>query len=323
MIHYAHPQGTDEWKASRKGVITGSRFKDARDRLADKPEKTEKKTGEVTPAQRGAPSAKQIGYAMDTARERVGGTVPPVYQNTAMRTGTEQEPHARMCYEAMTGNLVQEVGFITTDDRLFGLSPDGLIDADGVLEVKTMVSSATLFQAVAGGDISEYIDQCNGYLWLLGRQWVDLVLWSPDLEPLGLHITVIRINRDEQAIEALESDLMAFAALVTEYEAKLRAKVAIATAQAPATPEIAAAVQMVQVMGMTVPRDVLEGAQFFKDYPLPTDKPATVVTTGSSPAVSVTRAELNQRLDALDEVAILRILNFVRSRYGEQSTQAA
>lgn len=226
MIHHTAAQGTDEWKAARRGCITGSRFKDARDRLADKPEKVDKKTGEVTPAQRGAPSAKQLGYAMDTARERVGGTIPAVFQNAAMRTGTEQEPEARAAYEAITGNLVQEVGFITSDDGCFGLSPDGLIDGDGVLEVKTMVSSATLFQAVASGDISEYIDQCNGYLWLLGRQWVDLCLWAPDLEAIGLSMTIHRITRDESAIEALEADLMTFARLVAAYETQLRTKAA-------------------------------------------------------------------------------------------------
>lgn len=222
MIHYTHAQGSEEWLAVRRGCITGSRFKDARERLADKPEKTDKKTGEVTPAQRGAPSAKQLAYAMDTARERCGGTVPAKFQNAAMKTGQVQEPEARMAYEALTGNLVQEVGFFTTDDGLFGLSPDGLIDADGVLEVKTMVSSETLFTAVADGDLSAYLDQCNGYLWLLGRQWVDIVLWAPDMAHLGLQMTIHRITRDETAIEALEADLMKFAALVNGYEQSLR-----------------------------------------------------------------------------------------------------
>jgi exodeoxyribonuclease (lambda-induced) len=171
---------------------------------------------------------------MDTARERLGGTVPQKFQNSAMKTGQVQEPHARMAYEALTGNLVQEVGFITTDDGLFGLSPDGLIDTDGVLEVKTMVSSDTLFTAVADGDISAYLDQCNGYLWLLGRQWVDLVLWAPDLEALGLSMTIHRITRDETAIEALESDLMKFAALVNGYEQSLRSA-ALRTAHAQLT----------------------------------------------------------------------------------------
>lgn len=207
MIHHDHEQGSPEWLQARKGCITGSRFKDARDKLA-----------------KGGASKAQLQYAMDTARERVGGTVPPKFQNAAMRTGTEQEPLARMHYEAMTGNLVQEVGFITTDDGLFGLSPDGLIGTDGVLEIKTMVSSDTLFTAVAEGDISAYIDQCNGYLWLLGRQWVDLCLWAPDLECIGLHMSIHHITRDEAAIEALEADLLAFSRLVREFEGKLRAK---------------------------------------------------------------------------------------------------
>lgn len=205
MIHRQHEQGSPEWLAARRGVVTGSRFKDARDKLKG-----------------GQPSKACVAYAHDLARERCGGTAPSKFQNAAMRTGTEQEPLARLAYEARTGNLVEEVGFFTTEDGLFGLSPDGLIDDDGVLEIKTMVSSDTLFTAVADGDISAYMDQCLGYLWLLGRQWVDLVLWVPDLD----HMAVIRIERDEDAIEALEADLIAFARLVQQNETTLRAALA-------------------------------------------------------------------------------------------------
>ncbi|MBS0227632.1 MAG: YqaJ viral recombinase family protein [Proteobacteria bacterium] len=205
MIHHDYEQGSEAWLAVRKGCITGSRFRDCRDKLKG-----------------GQPSKACIAYAMDTARERIGGCAPAKFQNAAMRTGTEQEPLARMAYESRTGNLVEEVGFFTTEDGLYGLSPDGLIDDDGVLEIKTMVSSDTLFTAVADGDLSAYMDQCLGYLWLLGRQWVDLVLWVPDLDYMAIH----RITRDENAIEALESDLLAFAELVRKYEAKLRAALA-------------------------------------------------------------------------------------------------
>jgi exodeoxyribonuclease (lambda-induced) len=216
VIHHDYPQGSDEWLAIRRGCITGSRFKDCRDY------KALTKAQAAEGRKRGEPSAKLLGYAYDTARERVGGAAPQKFQNAAMRTGTEQESPARMAYEARTGNLVEEVGFFTTEDGTFGLSPDGLIGDDGVLEIKTMVSSETLFKAVADGDSSEYIDQINGYLWLLGRQWVDLVLWAPDLRPLGLHLTIRRITRDEDAIEELESDLLAFAELVRQFESKLR-----------------------------------------------------------------------------------------------------
>lgn len=195
-------QGSGEWLAARRGKITGSRFKDARDKLRD---------GKT-------PSKACLSYAMDVARERVGGSAPAKFQNAAMRTGTEQEPFARAMYEARTGYMVDEAGFYLSDDAVFGLSPDGLIDADGVLEVKTMVASDTLFTAVADGDVSAYMDQCMGYLWLLGRQWVDLVLWVPDLG----HMVIKRIHRDESAIEALELDMLEFSALVSRYESALR-----------------------------------------------------------------------------------------------------
>lgn len=215
LIHHDYDQGSPEWLQVRKGVITGSRFKDCRDFKALTA--AQKKEGRT----RGDLSSKALGYAMDTARQRFGGEAPAKFQNAAMRMGSEQESFARQAYESKTGNLVEEVGFFTTQDGIFGLSPDGLIDDDGVLEIKTMVSSETLFTAVADGDISEYIDQCNGYLWLLGRQWVDLVLWAPDLKDQGLALTIRRITRDEQAIEALEADLMEFSSLVKTYETKL------------------------------------------------------------------------------------------------------
>ena len=204
-------QGSEEWLTARRGKITGSRFKDARDKLKG-----------------GQPSKACLGYAMDVARERIGGSAPSKFQNAAMRTGTEQEPFARAMYEARTGHMVDEAGFYLSDDAVFGLSPDGLIDDDGVLEIKTMVSSDTLFTAVADGDVSAYMDQCHGYLWLLGRKWVDLVLWAPDLSHMAIH----RIHRNEDAIEALEADLIAFAKLVTQYENTLRTALAANNEQA-------------------------------------------------------------------------------------------
>lgn len=209
LIFHTAPQGSQEWLDARRGVITGSRFKDCRDKLKG-----------------GAPSKKCLSYAMDVARERVGGRTPDVFANAAMRTGTEQEPFARAAYEAKTGNFVEEAGFITTDDGLFGVSVDGLVDDDGIIEIKTMVSSDTLFTAVVDGDISAYIDQCNGAMWLLGRKWVDLILWAPDLEPIGRQLTTIRIERDDDAMEELEEELMAFERQVSKYEHLLRKEAA-------------------------------------------------------------------------------------------------
>lgn len=245
MIHFDVAQGSEDWLQQRLGCITGSRFKDCRDYgdgLTDQQRTyvNHMRAGELEEVARemagykAAPRSETVSrcikhgfervwsdsarrYAMDLARERCGGRAPSKFKTGAMRLGQEQEGAARFRYEAMTGLLVREVGIFKTPDLLFGVSPDGLIGDDGVLEIKTMVSSDTLFTAVADGDISEYVDQCLGYLWLLGRKWVDLALWCYDLDKLVIR----RIERDEDAIEDLESDLIAFAGIVNSYTASL------------------------------------------------------------------------------------------------------
>lgn len=161
-------------------------------------------------------------YAEDIARERLGGKAESVYVNKAMNFGTEQEPFARAAYETTTGNIVQEVGFAASDCGMYGLSPDGLVGDDGVIEIKTMVSSDTLFTAVVEGDLSKYMDQVNGYLLFLDRKWVDVVLWTPDLEETGLGLVIKRVHRDEKALAELRTDLDSFAAIVRKYESQLR-----------------------------------------------------------------------------------------------------
>lgn len=204
-------QGTPEWLEARKGRITGSCFKKARDKLA-----------------KGGFSKKAILYARDVARQRCGGKPEDVFQNAAMKFGTLQEPEARRAYETTTGYMVREVGFAATDCGWYGLSPDGIIDEDGggVFECKTMVGSDNLFETVVEEDYSEYMDQCLGYLLFLPVQWVDLVLWTPDLEEFGLGLVIHRIYKKDHtaALAALQTDLDAFKALVQKLEFQLRAK---------------------------------------------------------------------------------------------------
>ena len=195
-------QGSPEWKQARAGKVTASRAKDARDKLKS-----------------GAASGKQIAYACQVALERLSGQpADATFENWQMREGHVQEPIARAAYERRTGNLVDEVGAFATDDDLFLYSPDGIIDGDGLLEVKTLFSPERIMTIVGNGDVSDFIDQCMFGLWLTGRQWIDLVIWVPSLD----HLSIRRIERDDDYIEAMEADLIAFAKLVTQYENTLR-----------------------------------------------------------------------------------------------------
>jgi len=197
------PQGSEEWLALRaRGFITGSRASAARSKTA-----------------KGEPKADYWTYAYDTARQREGGAPLAQGQNTAMRMGAEQEPVARMKYEAKTGELVEEVGFAYTVDGKFGCSVDGLVGTEGAVEIKTMVGSTTLFKALVEGDIAEYRDQCLMAMWLLHLKWVDVVLWCPDLAVLR----IIRVNRDEAELDAFVADMLAFDRVVEGLRLKLRA----------------------------------------------------------------------------------------------------
>lgn len=266
MKVYDCEQGSDAWLQLRVGKITASRYKDARD--FNSPTAAEKKEG----ATRGKPSAKCTAYAAQVAVERIAQrAIDKTFQSWQMREGQEQEPYARAAYDVETGAIVQEVGAFATDDDLFLYSPDGLIGDDGLLEIKTLLSPDVILRVIGEGDLSAYMDQCMGGLWLTGRQWIDLVLWAPALEPIGRQLTIHRITRDEDAIEALETDLMAFAGMVRDAERKLRAgatpppadKAPEPNAAAAPAPTPAPAVSTVEAF--TAPANV---------HPMPTRAPA-------------------------------------------------
>lgn len=272
IISYA-PQGSDEWHEARRGVCTGSKAKDARDRLADKPakeakfhKKTSELLAEAQEAVRGGPSLKQDLYARDLARAREHGCVRGVFQTADMREGQEEEPKARQAYELATGRLVEEIGFICTGDRKFGVSPDGLLfdvvdgkQDRGAIEIKTMLSSATLFTALVFGDYSEYLDQILMEMWLLHLDWVDLVLWAPDL-PEGRQMRVIRVLRDQNAIDELVDDLTQFDASVERYRQQLRAWIDGEAEQAP--PAEAAPIEPQPVQKASVALDAIPESIF-------------------------------------------------------------
>ena len=212
MVIIECEQGSSDWLAARVGVITASRFKDACDRLKVKKDQAI-----------GDPSAKMIGYAAEVALERVSAVAADQgFVTWQMRRGTELEPHARTGYEAITGNMATEAGIVLTDDRMFGYSTDGFIERDGIIEIKCPASPEKIIAMWRDGDLSEYIHQIQGGLWITGRLWCDFIMYAPQLETVGKHLFVKRVERDESFIECLEKDLMVFAALVQDNEGVLR-----------------------------------------------------------------------------------------------------
>lgn len=199
-------QGSEEWIQARCGVITASKFKDA-----------------VDVEQKGLPTAASKTYAAQVALERISGKpCDDTFVTWQMKRGTEREPEARMAYEIQTGNLASESGVVLTDDSLFGYSTDGFIDSDGGIEIKSLSSATKIIELWAEKDISAYVHQIQGGLWITGRKWIDFVMYCPELESIGKQLLIRRIYRDEEFIAKLEKDLWSFNAIVARHEAALR-----------------------------------------------------------------------------------------------------
>lgn len=182
-------------------------------------------------------SNKQKDHAFGLAIERVGGQpLDEGFETWSQTRGHDLEPDARNEHEIQTGLIVETVGFMTTDDGVFGASLDGMIGDEGRAEYKCFVSPIKLRAIITGGDLSGVIDQCQGGLWVSEGTWIDLCLYCPALASTGKQLTRFRIYRDDDFIESLESDLWEFKALVDSYEAILRAPAIEAVIGKPKTP---------------------------------------------------------------------------------------
>jgi hypothetical protein len=244
-------QGSPEWHQARAGVITASMFRVARSRVGllteqqqiyvnairsghspDAAQELAKYKTKVKPTETmekailGLPigdfSDAAKNYAFCVAVESIRGTpLDEGFETWAMRRGHELEPAARAEHEAQTGLIVQRAGFVLTDDDAFGASADGLIGDKGGSEYKCLVSPETLRSVLLDDDISDYIDQVQGCMWITGREWWHFGMYCPALEPLGKQLYLREIRRDDDYIEAMERDLIAFKSLVDKYRAQL------------------------------------------------------------------------------------------------------
>lgn len=193
-------QGTQEWLDVRKGKITASRFKDV-----------------VTPG-KGELSKSSKAYMYELVAEKMGATVN-FYQNEHMQRGNELEPDARTAYEFVKDAVVEQVGICIHDNGMIGVSPDGLVDEDGGLEIKCPKETTHISYLDSGEMPLIYKPQVQGSMWVTGRKWWDFMSYHPDLPPL-----IVRVFRDEAYINLMEKGITKFADDVIALEKKLTEK---------------------------------------------------------------------------------------------------
>ena len=199
-------QGTPEWHQLRLGCVTGSRVADVLAKI---------KSGEA---------ASRSDYRTDLVIERLTGKPTDFFVNTAMQHGIEQECFARIKYEEMFELFVQQIAFVKHPTiEFFGASPDGYVGINGLLEIKCPNSKTHIKYLNDGKPPSKYIPQMQCQMAVTGRKWCDFVSFDPRM-PDGLDFFVVRLERDEEYIKAMEVEVQQFLLEVEQELTQLRKK---------------------------------------------------------------------------------------------------
>lgn len=150
-------QRTDEWFRQRRGKLTASNMGQALG---------------LTPW--GSPKALAKALMADTEPADVdkpakGQTIGP------LAWGTTMEPNGLLEYMTCTGKVVEATGFWQHPHLDWvGGSPDGLVDQDGLVEVKCPYTKKCYAEVPV-----YYYCQVNALMEITGRQWCDLCVWTP------------------------------------------------------------------------------------------------------------------------------------------------
>ncbi len=197
-------QGTEAWVQARLGRVTASR-------IADVVVKT--KTGW---------GAGRFNYMADLIVERLTGVAVEGFKSAAMQYGTETEPQARIFYELLEGVNVAPGGFVFHPRiEMAGASPDGLVGADGLVEIKCPLTKTHIDTLLGGSVDGTYVKQMQWQMACTGRSWCDFVSFDPRL-PEHMRLFVRRVARDEATIADLEKEVVAFLAELADKEERLR-----------------------------------------------------------------------------------------------------
>lgn len=183
-------QRSPEWHSVRLGRITGSRFAAVMS------------TGKT-----------RDDLIRDLAWERFTGRPVETYQNAAMLRGVELEPEARDWYSFARDVAVREFGFIVHPEHDFiGISPDGLVGDDGLIEIKCPGHRAHMDVVAQRKVPSQYRWQVQGQLWVTGRRWLDFVSYHPDHEGV-----IVRVEPNPAMFAQLEAACLAAHAEINDW----------------------------------------------------------------------------------------------------------
>lgn len=193
-----------EWFHARLGKVTASR-------VSDVVAKT--KTGW---------GASRKNYEAQLIAERLTGMAEESFTSSAMQWGTDKEPDARAAYSFLHGRDVTEIAFVDHPTVAWsGASPDGLVGATGLVEIKCPNTATHLDTLLKQSVPSKYNLQMQWQMACCEREWCDFVSFDPRL-PESMSLFVKRVERDDALIRELEADISEFLNGVADAVERLR-----------------------------------------------------------------------------------------------------
>lgn len=197
-------QGSDEWRALRCGKVTASRIVD------------------IMAKTKSGPSASRMNYLAELVAERLTGTPADNFQSSEMRRGNEVEPDARTAYEFRANCDVLQIAFVPHPSIAdAGASPDGLVGADGLVEIKCPNTATHIESLIAREAPTKYIKQMQFQMACTGRKWCDFISYDPRM-PDHMQLLIVRVKRDEILIAEMEREIRAFLKEVEDKVTALR-----------------------------------------------------------------------------------------------------
>jgi hypothetical protein len=174
-------QGQEDWFRARMGIPTASEFATV-----------------MASGKGGAESKTRKTYMLKLAGELLTGEPMESYSNGHMERGKIMEEEARDAYCIIHSATPQKVGFLRNGQK--GCSPDSLLDANGMLEIKTKLPHLMIECLLKDEFPADHKAQCQGALWVAEREWIDIAVYWPRLP-----LFVKRAYRDEVYIKNLSN----------------------------------------------------------------------------------------------------------------------
>ena len=180
MIIHNMDQGSDEWFKVRAGKFTASN---------------------ICKLFMGKSTGGYNNYLNDIVYERLTGDKEMTFQSNWMDRGVEMEAEALEAFELEYFQKVVPCGFIEASPTT-GCSPDGLINDNGMIQVKCLKHTTMISGYLSGKIDRDYEIQMQSEMLFAEREYNIYFAYHPKLKPI--HIV---LKRDENIITSIKAEI--------------------------------------------------------------------------------------------------------------------